>query len=224
MESIERSARTVEEAVDLALNKLQLTRDEVEVEIVSEGKGGILGWRSKEATVRVSVLGSEARRNPVELSEDQLQTATIGKEVVEKLLSLLEISATVKINGSNELDSPFTIDISDTDSGILIGRRGQTLDALQYLVNFISSCAMGSKVRVTVDVADYRKRRNEELENLAIRVSGLAKTEQRPITLEAMSAQERRIIHLTLRDDAGVTTESTGFGESRKVVVYPEII
>jgi len=213
MEALEVSAKNIEEAVELALNKLGLSRSEVEIEVLQEGKRGILGWGGEQAKVRVTPLTS---------AEEPGDVAAIAKEVVEKLLFLMQVPATIQVMAVEDNESPLTIDISDGDLGILIGRRGQTLSALQYMVNFIASRKLKSGVRVIVDVAGYRKRRHEELQNLALRVAELVKSSRRSITLEPMPAVERRVIHLTLRNDPEITTQSMGYGDSRKVIVSPK--
>ncbi|MCL0056669.1 KH domain-containing protein, partial [Dehalococcoidia bacterium] len=124
--------------------------------------------------------------------------------------------------GGEDDQSPLSIDVSNGDLGVLIGRRGQTLASLQYLVNIIIGRKLKSGVRVIVDVAGYRKRRDEELQNMTLRVAELVKSTRRSITLEPMPAMERRVVHLALRDDPELATQSVGFGDSRKVVVYPK--
>jgi len=212
MEALEVSAKTVEEAVELALNELQLTRSEVEIEVLQQRKAGLLGWGGEDARVRVTPL----------LTVNSRDVAAVSREVVENLLFLMKVDATVQVAGGEDGQLPLNIDISNGDLGILIGRRGQTLSALQYLVSIIIGRKLKSGVRVSVDVAGYRKRREEELQNLTLRVAELVKSTGRSITLEPMPAMERRVIHLTLRDDPELATQSVGFGDSRKVVIYPK--
>jgi spoIIIJ-associated protein len=212
MEALEVSAKTVEEAVEIALNELNLTRSEVEIEVLQEGKTGILGWRAEDARVRVT---------PLPPPEEGGDIAAVSREVVENLLFLMKVDATVQVAGG-ENGLPLSIDISNGDLGILIGRRGQTLSALQYVVSIIIGRKLKSGMRVTIDVAGYRKRREEELQNLTLRVAELVKSTRRSITLEPMSAMERRVVHLALRDDPDLATQSVGFGDSRKVVIYPK--
>ena len=132
----------------------------------------------------------------------------------------MEVESSIKIIPSDEeAEMPATLAITNDNPGILIGRRGQALSALQYMVNFLSSRQLKSGVKVMVDVADYRKRRREELENMALRIADLVRTNQRSITMEPMGAWERRIVHLTLREEEEIITGSVGYGERRKVVV-----
>ena len=212
MEALEVSAKTVEEAVELALDELNLARSEVEIEVLREGKAGILGWREEDARVRVTPL----------LTANSRDVAAVSREVVENLLFLMKVDATVQVAGGEDDQLPLSVDISNGDLGVLIGRRGQTLASLQYLVSIIIGRKLKSSVRVIIDVAGYRKRRDEELQNMTLRVAELVKSTGRSITLEPMPAMERRVVHLTLRDDPELATQSVGFGDSRKVVIYPK--
>ncbi len=223
MESVEVSAKTVKEAVEQALKRLGLDRSQVEIEVLQEGKSGILGWRGEDAKVRVTPIPPVEDQKSPEIVP-QVEAGAVpdtAREVVETLLSLMGVSASVQVSGAGEEESPRVVEIDDGDLGILIGRRGQSLAALQYIVNFIVSQKLGSNARVIVDVAGYRKRRQEELEGLAQRVADLVKSSHRAITLEAMPPSERRIIHIALKNEPGVTTGSVGLGDARKVVVSP---
>jgi spoIIIJ-associated protein len=212
MESVEVSAKTVEEAIEVALSKLALRRSEVEIEVIKEGKSGIFGLGGEEAVVRVTPL---PKWEPAEV-------AAIAKEVVEKLLFLMKVPATVELRGEESGVLPsVTLDISGDELGLLIGRRGQTLTTLQYMVSLIVSRRLKSGVRVTIDIAGYRERRQQELRDLALRVAELVTSTKRTMTLEPMSPAERRIIHLALRDNPEVITQSEGEGENRKVVISP---
>lgn len=211
MESLEISAKTVEEAVALALEKLGASRDEVEVVVLKEGKPGFLGFGGDEATVRVS------RRQ----SEEVRQAAVIlAKEVLEKLLSLMKVSASIEEKEpSVEGRAPISLEITGEDLGILIGRRGQTLSSLQYMVYLMVSQQLKAHVPVTIDVEGYLERRQEALQNLARRMAERVMATGQPVTLEPMPASERRIIHLALRDYPGVITQSIGESEDRKVTI-----
>ena len=211
MESLEISAKTVEEAVALALEKLGAGRDEVEVVVLKEGKPGFLGFGGEEATVRVI-------RRP---SEEVRQAAVIlAKEVLERLLSLMKVSASIEVKETSlEGRALISLEVTGEDLGILIGRRGQTLSSLQYIVYLIVSHQLKAHVPVAIDVAGYRERRQEALQNLAWRMAERVVATGQPMTLEPMPANERRIIHLALRDYEGVTTQSIGEGEDRKVTI-----
>jgi spoIIIJ-associated protein len=211
MESVEISARTVEEAVEAALSELGLDRSEVEIEVLKEGKVGLFGLGGEEARVRVTPVAKPA----IEPGD----VAAMAKDAVEKLLFLMKIPATVQLRAEDEAPFSATLDIEGEELGLLIGRRGQTLTTLQYIVSLIVSRKLKSGVRINLDVAGYKQRRQEELHNLALRIAELVKSTRRAITLEPMSPSERRVVHLALRDDPEVITQSVGEEENRKVIV-----
>jgi len=205
MEEIEIVASTVEQAIEKAEAQLGLSRDQFEVEVVREGKSGILGTRGKEALIRVTPV------TPVE--KDVVQVVT---ETLDTLLELLDVTGKVEVV-SDEI--PLALDITGDDLGILIGRRGQTLACLEYITKLIVVGRLKAWLPLTVDVAGYKKRRRDSLERLALYLAEQVKSRRRPVTMEPMPADERRIVHLTLADNPDVTTQSTGEGESRKVVI-----
>jgi len=214
-ESIEVSAKTEEEAIAVALAELGLSRSEVEVVIVKKGKTGIFGFGSEEVRVRVTPLG--------QLPKEEGDVVGMAKGVLENLLSYISVPAAVAVGekGVNDTDN-ITLDIKGEDLGILIGRRGETLSALQYLVNLIVSRRLKSRVGVVVDVEGYRQRRHESLRLLARRLAEQVKSTGRSVTLEPMPPSERRIIHLELKDNPDVTTQSVGQGEERKIAIIPK--
>ncbi|MFC1935327.1 RNA-binding cell elongation regulator Jag/EloR [Chloroflexota bacterium] len=205
-DTVEISAKTVEEAVELALRELEAGKEEVAVEVVSQGRPGFFGIGGEQSRVRVTRL---------RLSEG-LASQTI--EVVNQLLSAMRVSALVTIRSAGDGEIGPTIDIQGEDSGLLIGKRGETLQSLQFLVNRILA-KQQSHPRVIIDVEQYRERRNHLLEALAMRTAERVVAGGRPIALEPMPPAERRIIHVTLADNQYVTTESTGDGQRRKVTV-----
>ena len=159
----------------------------------------------------------------METTENQSDFIEEAKLVLEKLLSLLGIPAYVTPSAEfpvgGEATASAALDIEGEDLGILIGRRGQTLAALQYIVRLIVGQKTQIRLPILIDVEGYKRRRCEAMRALAVRIAEQVKVEGTPFTLEPMPAFERRIIHITLADDPDVTTESTGFGEDRKVVV-----
>jgi spoIIIJ-associated protein len=186
----------------------------VEVTVVKEGKHGILGLGSEEAVVKV-----EPRAGVPEDMDDK------AKEVLETILARLGVTASVSCETKPPVEGGegvITLDVSGDDLGILIGRRGQTLSALQYVVRLILAHQTQARVPIVIDVEGYKQRRYEALKALAQRMAEQVKTKGRPFTLEPMLAYERRIIHLALANDPDVTTESVGEGESRKVVIVPQ--
>lgn len=221
MESVEISARTVEEAVEAALSELGLDRSEVEIEVLKEGKVGLFGLGGEEARVRVTPVAKPAIEpgGAAAMAVAPGEVAAMAKDVVEKLLFLMKIPATVQLREEDEAPFSASLDIDGEELGLLIGRRGQTLTTLQYVVSLIVSRKLKSGVRINLDVAGYKQRRQEELHNLALRIAELVKSTRRAITLEPMSPSERRVVHLALRDDPEVITQSVGEEENRKVIV-----
>jgi spoIIIJ-associated protein len=210
-ESLEISAKTVEEAVANALEELGVSRDEVEVEILSEGKSGFLGFGGGEARVRVSLIQPAKTRDVAH---------TTAKEVLSKLLSLMKVSASIEeVEPQPKEQVPVKLNILGEDLGVLIGRRGNTLYSLQYIVYLIVSQRLKAHVPVSIDVEGYKERRLDSLKNLAQRMAEHVLATGQPATMEPMPANERRIIHLALREHPGVTTQSIGFGEDRKVTI-----
>lgn len=204
------TARTVEEAIELARKELDADPDEVEVEVLSKGKSGFLGIGTEPARVRVTKI--PPGRN----------AAALSMEVVNKILATagVEVMSTLRAANDPEVGGPI-IDLTGEDSGLLIGRRGQTLQSLQFLVNLIVRKMYGDDVRVVLDVEGYRARREASLRDIAARVASRVVQSGRSITLEPMSPADRRIIHTSLTDHPGVTTESTGLGDDRKVTIIP---
>ncbi len=207
MKEIEISAKTVEEAIRQALERLGVNHDRVEITILKRGKPGVFGLGSEEARIRVRLLPETEPRNDV---------AKVAQEVLETLLKLMRINAVVKVSKG---EVPVVLNIDSDDSGILIGRRGQTLNCLQYIVRLIVSERLKAWLPITVDVTGYKQRRQIALQNLALRLAEKVKASKRPITLEPMPPDERRIIHLALANHPEVTTQSTGEGDERKVVI-----
>lgn len=213
-QQVEVSARTVDEAIELALRQLEASRDEVEVEVLSKGKPGFLGFGAELARVRVRRLPKTA------LSP----TTATAKKVVDTLLKMLGVAATATL-GQPSPDNPQStvIEITGDDAGLLIGRKGETLRALQFLVNLITAQRLGGEITpVHLDVEHYKERRTKALQNLAVRVAERVAQTGHPVSLEPMPPAERRIIHLTLANHPAVKTESVGEGEERKVVILPK--
>lgn len=204
-------AKTTEEAIEIALKELETERANVEIEVISRGKSGILGIGTELAKVRVSLL------------TNQNNTAKVSSEILETLISKMQVSAVVNIKHANEesVGGP-VFEIEGDDSGLLIGHRGTTLKSLQFLVKFISSRKLGEKTHLFIDVSGYQARRYETLASIAKRVATRVATSGLPVALEPMPADERRIIHITLADYQGVHTVSTEIGVNRHVTVEPD--
>jgi len=163
----------------------------------------------------------------MEIPENQHEVVESARVVLEELLELMGISASVVLSeefaeaSGDEGESCLALNIEGEDLGILIGRRGQTLASLQYIVRLITSNQERTRLPIIVDVEGYKLRRCEALRALALRMAEQVKLRRAPFTLEPMSAFERRVVHLALADHGDVSTESTGFGENRKVVILP---
>ena len=224
MEEIVMSARTVDEAIELALKELDVDRDAAEVEILSRGKTGFLGIGSEVARVRARKLssGGSAPGTTTQTTVSSDTAAAAATTAVGRILEAAGVNVTRSLRTANdpETGGPI-IDLAGEDSGLLIGRRGQTLQALQFLVNMIVRKEFDG-VRVMLDVENYRQRRESSLRDMASKVAARVAQTDRTITLEPMPPADRRIIHTSLSDHPGVTTESTGEGEGRKVMVMPK--
>ena len=223
MEEIVRSARTVEEAIELALKELDADRDEAEVEILSRGKTGFLGIGSELAQVKVSRVSTSRTASGVpSTSEGDATAAGLATDAVGRILEAAGVNVTRTLRAANDLESGGPIiDLTGEDSGLLIGRRGQTLQALQFLVNLIVRRQFDG-VRVVLDVENYRQRREASLREMASKIAERVTQTNRSITLEPMPPADRRIIHTSLTNHPRVSTESTGEGDSRKVTILPK--
>jgi spoIIIJ-associated protein len=229
MKSIEISARTVAEAVELALAQLGKDRDEVVIAVLEGGDG------NEEALVRVSVVDDDENDTPEpELAAPAVQDVqavnATARRILEDLLERMDIQAyvtavTSQVPGQRgDVEETLTLHVEGADEeamGLLIGRRGETLRSVQFLVNLLVSRRVQKWPQIVVDVGNYRQRRQESLEGLARRMAERVQQTGRSLMLEPMGAYERRIVHLALRDDPTVYTESSGEGENRKVVIFP---
>ena len=217
------TAPTVDEAIELALKELDADRDEAEVEILSRGKTGFLGIGSEAARVRVTRIS--AGRNDAGVpttAEGDATAAAVASDAVGRILEAAGVNVTRTLRAANDPESGGPIiDLAGEDSGLLIGRRGQTLQALQFMVNLIVRKQFDG-VRVVLDVENYRQRRELQLREMATTIAKRVAETSRSITLEPMPPADRRIIHTSLTDHPGVSTESTGEGEGRKVTIKPD--
>jgi spoIIIJ-associated protein len=210
MDGVEAGGSTVDEAVERALEQLGLTREQVEVEVLSENEGD----------TRVLVT-------PVSDDGEVDDPAEFAAQMLDKLLALMSVDADVSIRdpetpGDGLGMANAVLDVEGDDLGLLIGRRGETLQSLQYLLNLMVGQQLGRQEFFTVDVEGYRRRREDSLNSLARRMADQVKRTGRPVTLEPMPANERRIIHLALSESRSVTTASIGEGDDRKVAISPK--
>lgn len=210
MSELEFTGKTIEEAKKNAVQSLGVPEEHIEFTVINKGSPGILGLRSREVKIKAKL------KEPPQIVETN--EAKIAKQVLQDIISLLGLNAKIKyFPGIN--NKQFSLHLEGEDLGALIGRRGQTLTALQYLVRLIVSEKIKSWISINIDVAGYKKKRYESLRKLALRLAEHVKTTKRSINLEPMPPDERRIIHLTLANHSDVTTHSIDEGEKRKVVI-----
>lgn len=206
MEYIEISAKTVNDAITEACQKLGVTSDKLDYSVIEEGSNGFLGIGSRPAVIRARVL------------EVELSTEDLAKKFLSDVFAAMQLEVVMTLD-YKEAERELSIDLSGDDMGVLIGKRGQTLDSLQYLVSLVVNKDVDDYIRVKVDTENYRERRKETLENLAKNIAYKVKRTRRPVSLEPMNPYERRIIHSALQNDKYVTTHSEGEEPFRKVVV-----
>ena len=207
MSAMEIEGKSVEEAIETACQRLSLPADQLEIEIVSHGSSGIFGIGTRNAKILVS---------PKESGDASLLEE--AKEILENILTHFQIPATVE---ANWVENRIRLDIASNGSGLLIGKRGQTLHSLQYIVNKMFNRGATKKAHIIIDTENYRERRRKALTEVAVNLANRAKKSARPATSSPLSAYDRRIIHLALKDDHQVRTKSKGEGALRKVVVFP---
>ena len=204
IESIQVSGKSEEEAIASALTQLGRELDEVTVEIIERAKSGFLGIGSSNAVVKVSYEKTETKSEKAE-------------EFLKGLFEHMNVSVQAKVLSEDE--SAVNIELVGDNMGAVIGRRGETLDAIQHLTNYAVNHGGEGRVRINIDAENYRAKRTESLERLAKKVAGKVVRYKRNITLEPMNAYERHVIHTALQDVSGITTYSTGTEPNRRVVV-----
>ncbi len=247
--TLEIIAPSIDEAIEKGLNDLGLSRDEVEVEILDEGGGGIFGLGSRQARVMLIVKGAaesdilpgtdiQPETQPEVLTptstdeetavaQDDIYTVEIAREIVSDLLLKMKLEY-AKVDAymgepygpQNRI--PVHIDIYGDDLSILIGHRGETLEALQYISRLMLGKELERAVPLIIDVEGYRQRREQQIRRLTRRVADQVIQTGRSQSLEPMPANERRIAHIELQNDPQIYTESTGVGRQRKVIIYPQ--
>lgn len=206
LKSIEVSGKSEDEAIQAALDQLGLMRDEVSVEIIERAKAGFLGLKSTPAIVRVTY--------EYDLSQSERVCAFLNG-----LFLRMGVKATPEVT---EKEGVISVNLTGDDPGVLIGRRGETLDAIQHLTNYVVNRGLTDHVRINLDTENYRERRNEALERLAEKVAAKAVKYRRNMTLEPMNSYERHIIHSALQDRENITTYSIGSEPNRRIVVAYE--
>jgi len=201
--TIDVTGRTEDEAIESALEQLGLARDDVSVEIIERAKSGFLGLKSSPAIVRVIYEARDENTVRVEC-------------FLSGLFARMGVEAGVHIT---EAEESIDVVLTGADMGALIGRRGETLDAIQHLTNYVVNRGVSERVRINLDAENYRQRRNETLESLAARTAGKVVKYRRNMTLDPMNAYERHVIHSTLQNYDNITTYSVGVEPNRRIVV-----
>ena len=250
MDFVEVTGKTVDDAITEACRRFLVTSDRLEYEVIDKGTSGFLGFAAKPASIKARIKGDDADENvnakakeetvvnsdnsdaadkkvneekpaaeQITSSEsDDFNSDKDPKEFLSKVFDAMGLK--VDINVTTE-ENEMNIDLSGAEMGVLIGKRGQTLDSLQYLTSLVVNKGNKEYIRVKVDTENYRQRRKETLENLAKNLAYKVKRTKRPVSLEPMNPYERRIIHSALQNDKFVTTHSEGEEPYRKVVITP---
>ncbi len=236
METIECTGETIEEAIQKGLDELGVTASDVMVTVLEEPSRGLFGLGAREARVRLQLIGARPAppapaitEMPSTLVSDDSLTdddARIGKEVLAELLERMRIEADITVQRTEPSQqgeaAPWLLNVQGRHVSNLIGRRGETLASLQYITRLMTSRRLQRRANIIVDVDGYKSRRSDRLVQLALRMAEQAVKQGRTISLEPMPPNERRIIHLTLRNRPDVTTRSVGEGSSRKVTIVPK--
>ena len=230
MEYIESEGDTIDEAIDNALKKLGAGRDKVTVDVLSEGRKGILGFGAQKARIRaalrrpgVDLKSAESSAGELPMTAEEASAiAAKAQGVLSEILNLMGVKASIETR-AGEKGEETILEIRAENSGLLIGRKGQTLEALQYLVTRIAGERPGGEgPQIIVDIENYRERRRKSLEDMALRLGEKAKRQRKTVTVDALSAADRRVIHAALQDDPWVTTKSLGQGSYRRLLIIPE--
>jgi len=222
---LEIDGKTIDEAIQRACDEFNLPREKLNIEIISEGSSGLLGFLGVgKARIRARVLSidiamdNSPEEKPKKNMETDLDTVLAAKTFIEGLLSRIGLDFPV---AAEESGDHIALNIQGDGGGLLIGRGGQTLDAIQYLTSRVLNKNGNGGKRVALDTENYRKKREENLTALAEKLGEKAKRIRRPVTVNPMSAHDRRIIHMALQNDSDLITRSRGEGAFRKIIIVP---
>ncbi|MDI6776793.1 MAG: RNA-binding cell elongation regulator Jag/EloR [Syntrophales bacterium] len=238
METLEIEGKTIDKAIEKACYEFDVPREKLNIEIISEGTSGFLGLGSKRAKVRASIMSLDATLNAsLEQPQKMIQKGfgsgsgesikteepceSVGiraKRFLEGILFRMNLSCPVNVEETSET---VVLNIKGDGGGLLIGKRGQNLDAIQYIVNRAVNKTANVLKKIIVDTEEYRKRREDALIAMAERFGEKVKKTKKAVTVGHMNARDRRIIHLTLQNDELLTTKSRGEGEYRKIIIMP---
>lgn len=236
MDFIEFKGKTKNDAITEACRHFSIPSDKLDYEVIDEGKSGILGIGARPAIIKARVKEeNEEVIEPVKLSEtpiiasvkaaaaeiEDVDVEGVSKKFLTDVFAAMDLAVEISTKYNDSLRS-FEVELSGDEMGVLIGKRGQTLDSLQYLISLVINKGTTEYIKVKVDTENYRQRRKETLENLAKNISYKVKRTRRPVSLEPMNPYERRIIHSALQNDRYVTTHSEGDEPFRRVVVTPK--
>ena len=235
--TIEIEGKTIDEAIETACQTFAVPRGKLNIEIISEGTAGLFGLGSRKAKIKASLLTLDVdldlaldqpekpaqertvrKEEPAVSSPAVHDTALKAKKMLEGILERMSVNARVTVQ---ETPDSILLVIEGNDNGLLIGKRGQTLDALQYLVNKAVNQQEKDRKQIIIDTEDYRRKREESLVALAEKLAQKAKRTRKAITVSNMNARERRIIHLALQGDESLTTKSRGEGSHRTIIIKP---
>lgn len=203
--SLEKTGKTVDEAIDSALSELGVNRSDIDVEIIEAPSKGLFG-----------IIGGKPARVKVSLKPVKVDNISVAKSFLQSIFHCMDLQVNIE---KLTRDDQVILNLRGDDLGILIGKHGQTLDALQYLTNLAANKDTEERVRIVLDVEDYRKRRTDTLSQLALRLADKVKRRGEKISLEPMSPHERKIIHMALQNDNRIVTYSEGDEPFRKVVI-----
>lgn len=240
MDSIEIEGKTIDEAIEKACNEFNVPREKLNIEIISDGATGFLGLGSKKAKIRASIMsidmaidtpttpsqkGAQKKSSVIsssmepEESKDSAETPGMrAKTILEGILLRMNLDCLITVE---ETADTILLNIKGDGSGLLIGKRGQNLDAIQYIVNKAVSKYTNNRKMIVVDTESYRGKREESLIALAEKLAEKVKKSKKALTVGHMNAHDRRVIHLALQNDESLTTKSRGEGEFRKIVIIP---
>jgi len=229
METYEFEGKTTEEAIQNAARELKLPVEELSIDVIEPGSAGIFGLvGGRKAKIKVTLKTPSELEEEKEVEEQergerreepQENDVNFAKRTLEEILALIPVEATV---APSRGEGRITLKVQGDRSGLLIGRKGKTLDALQFLVNKIVSKALDKKVDVVIDSENYRRRREDSLTQLALKMGDKAKRIKKPVTTDPMNPHDRRLIHLALKDDEHLETRSRGEGLLKRVVIIPK--
>jgi spoIIIJ-associated protein len=240
MNSIEIEGKTIDEAIEKACSEFNVPREKLNIEIISDGATGFLGLGSKKAKIKASIMSidmaidtpvAQSRKGAQRTSSvisDSIQpagpeasvesSAVRAKRILEGILQRMNLDCPLTVE---ETTDTILLNIKGDGSGLLIGKRGQNLDAIQYIVNKSVSKNTNSRKMIVVDTESYRRKREESLVALAAKLAEKVKKTKKALTVGHMNAHDRRVIHLALQNDESLTTKSRGEGEFRKIVIMP---